>query len=118
MSVGTARNGLVLRIDEGLCLACADCLARRQCRGSAIRIIDRYCALLAQGLGGLITVFRPQVVIVGGGISHAGAPLFDRLHALVPQFVFAHEQIGTPDIRPAALGNEAGIVGAAFLDRA
>ncbi len=41
MSVGTARNGLVLRIDEGLCLACADCLARRQCRGSAIRIIDR-----------------------------------------------------------------------------
>ena len=55
---------------------------------------------------------------MGGGISHAGAPLFDRLHALVPQFVFAHEQIGTPDIRPAALGNEAGIVGAAFLDRA
>ncbi|MBP8974038.1 MAG: 4Fe-4S binding protein [Anaerolineae bacterium] len=41
MSVGTARNGLGLRIDEGLCLVCDDCLARRQCRGSAIRIIDR-----------------------------------------------------------------------------
>jgi glucokinase len=92
--------------------------AANQGDAAAIRIIDRYCALLAQGLGGLITVFRPQVVIVGGGISHAGAPLFDRLHTLVPQFVFAHEQIGTPDIRPAALGNEAGIVGAAFLDRA
>lgn len=41
MSVGTARDGLVLRIDEELCLVCDDCLAHRQCRGNAIRIIDR-----------------------------------------------------------------------------
>lgn len=41
MSVGTARNGLVLKVDEARCLLCDDCLARRQCRGNAIRIIDR-----------------------------------------------------------------------------
>jgi MinD superfamily P-loop ATPase len=41
MSVGTARNGLVLQVDEARCLLCDDCLARRQCRGKAIRIIDR-----------------------------------------------------------------------------
>lgn len=85
---------------------------------AATLIIDRYCEYLAQGIGGLITVFRPQVLVIGGGISHAGPPLFDRLNPRVPKYIFAYEQIGGPDMRPAALGNDAGIVGAAFLDQA
>lgn len=85
---------------------------------AAALIIDRYCEYLAQAIGGLITVFRPQVMVVGGGISHAGAPLFDRLNARIPAYIFAFAQIGGPQISPAALGNDAGIVGAAFLDQA
>ncbi len=85
---------------------------------AANRILDRYCEYLAQGIGGLITVFRPQVMVIGGGISHAGAPLFDRLNARVPKYIFAYDQIGGPNLVPAALGNDAGIVGAAYLDLA
>ncbi len=41
MTNGTARNGNELVIDETRCLLCEECLARRACRGNAIRIIDR-----------------------------------------------------------------------------
>lgn len=41
MSVGTAHNGFLLRIDQGLCQVCDECVARRKCRSGAIRIIDR-----------------------------------------------------------------------------
>jgi Pyruvate/2-oxoacid:ferredoxin oxidoreductase delta subunit len=41
MTNGTARTTIALTIDEDRCLVCDDCVAKQQCRGSAIRIIDR-----------------------------------------------------------------------------
>jgi MinD superfamily P-loop ATPase len=41
MTNGTARAHIVLEIDESLCQVCDDCLAKHECRGSAIRVIDR-----------------------------------------------------------------------------
>jgi len=41
MTNGTARATITLTIDEERCLLCDDCVAKQQCRGNAIRIIDR-----------------------------------------------------------------------------
>lgn len=41
MTNGTARSGIMLKIDETLCRACGKCQARQVCRGNAIRVIDR-----------------------------------------------------------------------------
>jgi Pyruvate/2-oxoacid:ferredoxin oxidoreductase delta subunit len=41
MTNGTARAHIVLEVDEDLCQVCDDCVAKHECRGSAIRIIDR-----------------------------------------------------------------------------
>ena len=41
MSVGTARNSVMLEIDEEKCHACGKCQAKIVCRGKAIRVIDR-----------------------------------------------------------------------------
>ena len=40
MSVGTARNPIMLEIDVNRCRACRKCLAKGVCRGQAIRVID------------------------------------------------------------------------------
>lgn len=84
---------------------------------AALHVIDTYCGLLAQGIGGMVNIFRPERVLIGGGVSLAGEPLFSRLNALVPRFILAYGSIGGPDILPALLGNDAGIIGAAYLDR-
>lgn len=92
-----------------------DCAGRGD--EAALFVIDLYAEWLAQGIGGLVNVFRPQIVLVGGGVSHAGKALFDRLNTALPRFILAYSVIGGPEIHQAALGNDAGIIGAAFLDR-
>ena len=84
---------------------------------AALLVVDTYSKWLAQGLGGLVNIFRPDLVLLGGGISHAGDFLLDRVKALLPHFILAYDEIGGPALAPAQLGNPAGILGAAFLDR-
>ena len=84
---------------------------------AAIFVVDNYCRYLANGIGSLVTAFRPDVVLIGGGLSNQREYLMDRLNALLPRYVFAADIIGVPPILRATLGNDAGTIGAAFLDR-
>ena len=84
---------------------------------AAHRVVEAYTDYLSQAIGSLITCFRPQVVLIGGGLSNQGDYLTDRLNRKTPGYVMASDAIGTPPIRRAALGNDAGMIGAAYLDR-
>lgn len=81
----------------------------------AMRVVDQYCTYLAAGIGGFINIFRPEIVLLGGGLSGAGDTLLEPVRKKVEQFVFAHDIIGAPPIEKAALGNAAGTIGAAYL---
>ncbi|NMA18076.1 MAG: ROK family glucokinase [Clostridiaceae bacterium] len=81
----------------------------------ALRVVDQYCNYLANGIGGFITLFRPEIVLIGGGLSAAGDTLLDPIRMKIGKFVFASNYIGTPQIERAALGNDAGMIGAAYL---
>ena len=81
----------------------------------AERILDEYVCHLAAGLSSFITLFRPEAIILGGGIALAGEPLFGRLASRLPEMTFGAAEIGLPPVIPAALGNDAGLIGAAFL---
>ena len=78
-------------------------------------ILDDYVSHLAAGLSSFITIFRPEAIILGGGIALAGDALFGRLAAKLPKLTFGAAQIGVPPVLPATLGNDAGLIGAAFL---
>lgn len=80
----------------------------------ARQCIDRYVEYLSGGLSTFITIFRPEIIVLGGGISGAGEALFSGLREATFRNTFAAKQIGIPPIVPARLGNQAGIVGAAF----
>ena len=59
-----------------------------------------------------VEILEPQLVVVGGGMSEAGAALFDPLSALV------RAGVSRPDpapVVPAGLGDLAGLHGAALL---
>ena len=84
---------------------------------SAKAILADYIHTLAIGIGSLTTILRPEIVVIGGGVSGAGDALFVPLREEVKHTIFSYDVIGGPEIIPAALGNDAGIIGAALLDR-
>ena len=84
---------------------------------AAIQVVETYCRYLANAIGSLVTTFRPDAVLVGGGLSNQREYLMDKLNALLPRYVFASDVIGVPPVLRAALGNDAGTIGAAYLDR-
>ena len=83
----------------------------------AAELVDEYISYLAAGLSSFIVIFRPQVIILGGGIAHAGDMLLEPLNKKLYTCTFAAEVIGIPKVIRAELGNDAGLIGAAFLEK-
>ncbi|MDO4572445.1 MAG: ROK family protein, partial [Clostridia bacterium] len=83
---------------------------------AALAVVDAYTTYIAGGVGPLCTIFRPEIVLIGGGISHEGDYLIEPIRRKLPRYVHASDIIGCPPVAAAALGNRAGMIGAAFLD--
>lgn len=90
--------------------------AAQQGDAAAAGVVDRYISYLAAGLSSFIVIFRPQVIIIGGGISNEGEALLKPLNEKMSQCTYAAEEIGIPPAIQARLGNDAGIIGAALLE--
>lgn len=88
----------------------------KQGDAAAIEVIDNYTTYVAAGIGGFINVFRPEIVLIGGGISAQGPVLIDPIVEKLPRFTFATENLPLPRVAAASLGNDAGIIGAACMD--
>jgi glucokinase len=67
-------------------------------------------------VGGLINVFNPQIVVIGGGVAQVGEPLFEPIRHWAGRFSFS-ASFNSTEIVPAALGENAGLVGAALEAR-
>ena len=81
------------------------------------RVFDRYIEELAIGATSLFMVFKPNVLVLGGGLSAAGDVLRERLQAAI-DVQFAHNpEYCTMRVALARHGNEAGVLGAAALAR-
>lgn len=82
---------------------------------AALEVVDKYIRYVAEGLISLQNIFRPQMFLIGGGISKEGEFLTAPLEELVQEGMFDKETGDPVKIRPAALHNDAGILGAAAL---
>ena len=78
-------------------------------------IVEQYISYLADGISGIVNIFRPEVVILGGGVSNQGASLIDPLNEKFAELCVASDVIEAPKILKASLGNSAGIIGAGLL---
>src|ERR1041385_8759968 len=68
---------------------------------------------LAAAVASFINAFDPEIVILGGGIAQAGAALFDPLRKELDQFEW-RPMDHQGQVIPAALGEKAGAIGAAY----
>jgi glucokinase len=83
----------------------------------AVKEVSRAARFLGLGLGSLINVFGPEVVIIGGGVTEAlGEPYVDLVRASIRERALT-DPGGTVRITRAALGDDAGMLGAALLAR-
>ena len=82
--------------------------------GPALAVLEEYRDWLAQGLVCLINVLQPEVICLGGGVSNAEDELLLLpLREMIADRCFDPEH--PPKLVRAALGNDAGVVGAAML---
>lgn len=82
---------------------------------TAKEVVERYLNYLAEGIANIVNVFRPQAVLIGGGISAEGEALTLSLQKIVDTKILGHGRYAPVTIRTASLGNDAGLVGAAML---
>lgn len=91
--------------------------AAKEGDSTAKAVVDQYISYLAAGLSSFVVIFRPDVILIGGGISNEGETLLQPLRKKLYQCTYGAEEIGVPPVIRAELGNDAGIVGAALLEQ-
>ncbi len=78
-------------------------------------VVKKYLTYVAEGIVNAVNIFRPEVVLIGGGISHAGDYILEPIQRHVNEQSFGCKHVKPPRIKLASLGNDAGIIGAAML---
>lgn len=80
----------------------------------AARIWDDALDALTLALAQLTAFLAPEAIVIGGGLSRAGDVLFDELRTRLAGRLSFHRM---PQIVPAQLGDDAGLLGAALHAR-
>ena len=66
-------------------------------------------------LGGMISLFDPEAILIGGGVAQIGKPLFDRMRKTIPDYTIDRRFVVNLPILPAKLQKNVGIYGAASV---
>lgn len=82
---------------------------------TAIKVVDTYVKYVSETIINTLNLFRPDVVILGGGVSAQGAYLTDKITAYCEKNHYGYIMAPKSKITIAKLGNDAGIIGAASL---
>lgn len=92
--------------------------AMREGDASAQKVVDEYIEYLGNGISSFINILQPEYLVIGGGISKEGETLLAPLRRIVKResFNVGGEAMRTKVVA-AKLGNDAGIIGAAFLGK-
>jgi glucokinase len=68
-------------------------------------------------LADLVQILDPQVLVVGGGVIDAGDTLLGPLRRSYLESLAQRGKLPVAEVRPAEMGNVAGVIGAADLAR-
>ena len=89
--------------------------AAKQGDPTAIAVIDNYVKYLGEGILNFCNTFRPNVIVLSGGLANAGAFLFDKVNKYVEERYYGYKSTPAVKIVPAELGYDSGKIGAAAL---
>ena len=83
---------------------------------TAKSVVEEYISYLSCGLVNIINIFQPDVLCIGGGISNEGENLLAPVRSYVERERYTKHNDKQTVICKCTLGNDAGIIGAAYLD--
>ncbi len=89
--------------------------AAKQGDPTALKIIDNFVKYLSEGLLNYCNIFRPNVIVLTGGIANAGEILFSRVNRYLRAYNYGYKFTPKVEVIPATLGYDAGKIGAAAL---
>lgn len=82
---------------------------------AAKKVVNEYINYLGCGLVNVVNIFQPEVLLIGGGICKEGAYLTKLLEEYISRESYCVNTEQSTKLDIAKLGNDAGIVGAAYL---
>lgn len=82
---------------------------------SAKAVVEKYIEYLGQGIANMANIFRPNVVILGGGVCAQGDALIKPVQAVLDRDIYAGTLGPSVQVIVAELENSAGLLGAAAL---
>ncbi len=85
---------------------------------AAQAVVNDYIQHLGYGLASIINILAPEILVIGGGVSNEGENLLRPLVECVRPQLYIRTPEKQTRIVLATLGNDAGLIGAAFLSRA
>ncbi len=80
----------------------------------AVQVVEQVTFHLGLAIGNLANSINPSKIVIGGGVSKAGEALLTPLKAQFEKFALPRVQEGA-DFAVATLGNDAGVIGGAWL---
>ena len=82
---------------------------------TARKVVKNYTDMLGVGLVNIANVFRPEAIMLGGGVCAEGERLTKPLKEFMDREIYAGKKGPCVEILIAELGNKAGLLGAAAL---
>lgn len=79
-----------------------------------VKVFGDYVHYLGLAISGIMNMWDPDIIVLGGGVANAGDFLLDAVRAEAKKYVLYKDVEYAPIVR-AKLGTEAGIIGAAML---
>ena len=82
---------------------------------TAKEVINNYVKYLSEGLLNYCNIFRPNVIVLSGGVANEGENLLSRVRSYMKAHHYGMENAPEVEIKQASLGYDAGKIGAAAL---
>ena len=89
--------------------------AAEQNDAAGIKVVNDYIIYLGETITNYVNIFRPDIVLLSGGVCNQKEKLTEPLTEYIKAQCFGREKAFVPEVRCAILGNNAGIIGAASL---
>lgn len=78
-------------------------------------VVEKYISYLGCGLTNVVNIFQPQMLLIGGGVCKEGENLTKPLEEIIKRDAYCIDPDCSTKLDIAKLGNDAGIIGAAYL---
>ncbi len=90
-----------------------DAMRKGDVAGKAV--VDNYVKYISIGITNTVNIFQPDVLCIGGGVSKEGETIAAPIREYVEGHRYSKNVSKQTEIKTAELGNDAGIIGAAYL---